>query len=285
MEWQRIVELHDKGGRFGTGYLLAPGLVLTARHVVEGLIATRARLIEPDEDGLPGAIGARQQARVAWSGGADLDLALLVPTDAEPPFRAGAWPAVVARIAGRAAMRVDALGFPRAMDTPAHNDTLHIEALVSPWTGVQGSSLLIDVQTVRPHGPDEWKGMSGAAVFAGDCVVGVVEAVPALLADGALRVARADLLFDQEEAAALLGAAGVELSNREIDAAYVDSLPRGGSWDSVRDRYVRAVVTNLCRIDHVGIAVGGAPDKRTPALAAFTAQRFAMWPEPGPTPR
>jgi hypothetical protein len=286
MEWQRIVELHDRvSGRFGTGYLLAPGLVLTARHVVEELIATRVRLLEPDEDGLPGAIGVRHEARVAWTGGSDLDLALLAPSDGESPFRASVWPAVVGRLADRAAVRVDALGFPRAMDTPAHADTLHIEALASAWTGLRGPSLLLDVQTVRPQVPDAWKGMSGAAVFAGDHIVGVVEAVPVQLADGALRATRADLLFDDETAAALLTGAKVRLSGRTIDAAYVDSLPRAGHWGGVRERYARAVVTNLCRIDHVGFAVGGAPDRRTPALAAFTAQRFATWPDSGPVTR
>jgi hypothetical protein len=38
MEWQRVVELHSGAGvgLHGSGYLLAPGLVLTARHVVDG---------------------------------------------------------------------------------------------------------------------------------------------------------------------------------------------------------------------------------------------------------
>jgi hypothetical protein len=278
MEWQRIVELHDRrSGRFGTGYLLAPALVLTARHVVEGLNAMQARLFEADEDGLPGAIGPRLEARVVWSGPPDLDLALLAPVDSEASFRVGVMPVLIARLADRAAVRVDALGFPQAMDSPAHADTLHVEALVSAWSGLRGSSLVMEVQTARPQNSDAWKGMSGAAVFAGDRIVGAVEAVPALLADGALKAARADLLFNQEAAAALLSASEVRLSE-PIDAAYVDALPRAGHWSGVREQYARSVVTNLCRIDHVGIAVGGAPDRRTPALAAYTAQRLATWP-------
>ena len=286
MEWQCLVEVHDEqSGRFGTGYLLAPGLLLTARHVVDGSRTVRARLLEPDEDGLPGGIGQPQQARVAWSGGADLDLALLVPDDDSVAFSAAVVQAVIGRLADRAAVRVDALGFPRAVDTPAHADTLHVEAVTSAWTGVRGSSLLLDVKTARPDGADEWKGMSGSAVFAGDHLVGVVEAVPTRLADGALRATRADLLFDADAARALLAASSVRLSQRVVDAEYVDKLPRSGTWGGVRERYTRAVVTHLCRIDHVGFKVGGVDDRRMPALAAFTAQRFGRWPDSGSSSR
>ena len=279
MEWQRIIELHDRrSGRFGTGYLLAPALALTARHVVEGLDGMQARLFEADEDGLPGAIGPRLESRVVWSGPLDLDLALLAPADAAASFRADVLPVLIARLVDRAAVRVDALGFPRAMDSPAHADTLHVEALVSAWSGLRGSSLVLEVQTARPNIADAWKGMSGAAVFAGDRLVGAVEAVPALLADGALKAARADLLFGQEAATALLSARDVRLSD-PVDAAYVDALPPAGDWSGVREQYVRAVVTKFCRIDHVGIGVRGVSDRKTPALAAYTGQRFATWPE------
>ena len=91
MQWQDLVELHGGGDRglHGTGYLLAPTLLLTARHVVDGLEATGVRLLAPDADGLPGGVGPWQDARVAWSGG-DVDLALLTPLEGSPPFRESA---------------------------------------------------------------------------------------------------------------------------------------------------------------------------------------------------
>jgi hypothetical protein len=278
MEWQRIVELYDShSGSFGTGYLLASGLVLTARHVVEGLSTTGARLFEPDEDGLPGAIGPRLEARVAWDGGPGLDLALLTSAKGGASFRQGIVPVVVAQLAGRAAVRVDAVGFPGAMSFPTHADTLHVEASVSAWTGLRGSSLLLEVHTARPKDAEAWQGMSGAAVFAGDRIIGVMEAVPGQFAEGALRATRADLMFNQQDAATLLNEGDVTLSD-PIDAAYVEALPRAGHWSGVREQYARAVVTNLCRIDYVGIGLAGMPDRRMPAMAAFTAQRFATWP-------
>jgi rhodanese-related sulfurtransferase len=287
MDWHRVVELHSGAaqGQHGSGYLVAPGLVLTARHVVEGLAATQLRLLAADEDGLPGGVGAWQQAQVAWIGDADLDLALLTPAAGAPPFREAAGAVTLARLDGRAPIRVDALGFPRAMLSPTHSDTLHIEAVVDAWSGVRGDALLLDVRTTRPAEGEGWKGMSGAAVFAGDRLVGVIEAVPAQLDGSTLRATPVHALFDVGAATALLSQAHVSLADQFVDAAYVDRLPRAGHWGGVREQYTRAVVTTLCRIDHVGLAVGGASDRRTPALASFTERRFGLWPPHGDTHR
>ncbi|MEO8524106.1 MAG: serine protease [Caldimonas sp.] len=280
MEWQRVVELHSGAdeGSHGSGYLLATGLVLTARHVVDGLDATEVRLLTADEDGLPGDVGEWQVAQVAWRGGADLDLALLTPAADAAPFRDTTSAATIARLDGRAPVRVDALGFPRAMLSPTHSDTLHLEAAIDAWSGVRGEDLLLDVRTTRPVDDEGWKGMSGAAVFAGDRLVGVVAAVPAKLDASTLRATPAHVMFEVEAAASLLRNAGVALASQFVDAAYVEKLPRVGHWGGVREQYARAVVTALCRIDHVGLGVSGAPDRRTPALASFTERRLGPWP-------
>jgi hypothetical protein len=230
---------------------------------------------------LPGGVGEWQVAHVAWRGGADLDLALLAPATGAAPFRDATSATTIARLDGRAPVRVDALGFPRAMLSPTHSDTLHLEAGIDAWSGVRGDDLLLDVRTTRPAEDDGWKGMSGAAVFAGDRLVGVVAAVPAKLDTSTLRAIPAYLLFEEPAATALLQSAGVALASQFVDAAYVDRLPRVGHWGGVREQYARAVVTTLCRIDHVGLGVGGAPDRRTPALASFTERRFGLWPPRG----
>lgn len=280
MDWHCIVELHSGAaqGLHGSGYLLAPGLVLTARHVVDGLATTELRLLAADEDGLPAGADAWQHAQVAWTGDAALDLALLTPAAGAPPFRETAGIATLARLDGRAPIRVDALGFPRAMLSPTHSDTLHLEAAIDAWSGVRGDALLLDVRTTRPAEGEGWKGMSGAAVFAGDRLIGVIEAVPARLDGSSLRVTPVHSLFGLAKAAALLSDATVALAEQFVDAAYVEKLPRAGHWGGVREQYTRAVVTKLCRIDHVGLAVGGASDRRIPALASFTERRFGHWP-------
>lgn len=273
MLWQQVVELHSGGpdGKRGSGYQIASGLVLTAGHVVAGRDETRLRLLLADEDGLPGELGPWQDARVAWTDG-KVDLALLVPKEGDQ-FGVGKR-STIGRLDGRAPIRVDSLGFPRAMQDARRSDTLHIEAVVNPWTGVRSESLVLSVQTARPGDGDEWRGMSGAALFAGDRLVGVVKQVPGRFDSNTLNAAPAHALFEYAGAAQILQAARVSLAERTVDASYVESLPRIGHWGGVRERYTRAVVTNLCRVDHVGLAVGGAPDSRKPALAVFSGWRL-----------
>ncbi len=277
MEWQRVVELFGgEKNRRGSGYLLASGLVLTARHVVEGLSSVDVRLLEPDSQGLPGNAGPWQPARVDWMSPI-ADLALLVPAPKSPSFRKLNSATTLARVDGRAPIRVHALGFPRAMLSPTHSDTLHLQATVNAWSGVRNESLLLDVGTTRPASDEGWKGMSGAAVFAGDRLVGVIEVVPGSLDVSTLRATPVTALFDDPSAGELLRAANVEHDKRPIDASYVDMLPRSGTWRETREQYARAVLTTFCSIDHLGLAVSGIPDGRTPALAAFTGRRLRLW--------
>lgn len=280
MEWQRVAELHGGGenGRHGSGYLLSPGLALTARHVVERLDSIELRLLEPDQLGFPGAAGIWQPARVAWAS-STADLALLAPQVGSSTFRALESATTLARVGGRAPIRVHALGFPRALLTATHSDTLQFEAAVNPWSGVRSESLLLDVRTTRPADEEGWKGLSGAAVFAGDRLVGVVEAVPTRLDSSTLRAIAAFALFDDPQAAEMLRAAGVERASEHVDAVYVDRLPPSGSWGGTQERYARAVVATFCSIDFMGFAVHGAVEGRTPALAAFTERRMRRWPD------
>jgi hypothetical protein len=285
MEWQRVVEIHGgPRGQHGSGYLLAPGLALTARHVVAGLQFTELRLLEPDELGFPGRVGAWQDARVAWAS-PDADLALLAAAESKT-FRDLPGATTVGRLDGRAPVRVHAMGFPRALAAPTHSDVLQLQASINAWSGARSDALLLDVQTSRPAEDNGWKGMSGAAVFAGDRLVGVVEAVPTKLDGLTLRATPAYLLFADEPAGEVLRPGHVELATEPVDAKYVDKLPLAGSWGGTREQYARAVVETFCSIDFLGLAVAGAPDRRTPALAAFTARKLRSWPdEPPPASR
>jgi hypothetical protein len=278
VEWQRVVELYSGGdeGLHGSGYLLASGLALTARHVVEGLERTELRLLMPDSYGLPGTVGDWQPAEVAWLGGSDLDLALLVT--AGVAFGSVGRPAMIGRLDGRAPVRVDGLGFPRAMETPTHSDTLHINATVNAWSGIRDDAMLLAVQTSKSNDATGWKGMSGAAIFGGDRLVGVVEKVPAKLDRSTLRATPTFGMFDDECASGLLRRSEVVMSPGFVDADYVARLPRSGNWYGLRANYARAVLNAFCRIDHVGMAVVGSPDVRIPALSTYTDRQLRWWP-------
>ncbi len=287
MQWQRVVELHSaERGDHGSGYLLAPTLALTAHHCIEGLQTIDLRPLQADAHGLPGDVGPWQAARIVWFS-SEHDLALLAPGEKRAKFACDGGATTFGRldIRAAAAVRVHALGFPQAMEKPTHSDTLMVAARVNALTGIRAGSLVLDVEGTRPASGEDWKGISGAAVFAGDRLVAVIKAVPPKLDESALLAAPAHPMFDHPAAMALLRDAGLGLDTRFVDAAYVDALPPVGHWRGLREEYTRAVIESLCSIDGLGLAVTGAPERRIPALAAFTAQRLRLWPDQTPASR
>ena len=279
MYWQRIVEIYsaEQGGHHGSGYLIAQDLVLTSYHVVEKLQTTEMRLLEADKHGLPGKVGPWQPARVVWVD-EELDLALLAADQKFDKFTSLTGTTTFGRIDSRvpAPVRVHAVGFPRAVKKPAYSDTLELTASVSPWSIVRSGSLLLSVEGAQPAAAEDWKGMSGAAVFAGDRLVGIIRAVPTKLDEG-LFAATAHPILSNEIAKKLLIDAGVAPNARFVDAAYVDALPPAGHWGGLREQYARAVIESLCSLDDLGLAVSGVLERRVPALSAFTAQRLRLW--------
>ena len=216
-------------GPHGSGYLLAPDLVLTARHVVEGLKSTELRLFEADELGFPGRVGDWQDARVAWVG-ADDDLALLAPKLVQRPFRALAGTTTIGRIDGRAPVRVHALGFPRAMAAPTHSDTLQLEAADQC---MERRASRVDAARRAHHeaGRGRWlerhvgrRGVcrrpTGRRDQGGTGEAGCVH----------LRATPAYLVFQDAAAAEALRDANVEFATEFVDASYVEKLPLAGTW-------------------------------------------------------
>lgn len=280
MEWQRSVEIfgsHDGKGSRGSGYLLADRLILTARHVIEGLSEVRVRFLVPDTDGLPNSVSDWQEAKIAWTGAEALDLALLEPPISAAKFNELPGSVKIARLGGRAVVPVDALGYPRAMETAEHSDTLHIEATVNVLSGVRSEVMLLDVQTVRSRVAHGWKGMSGAAVFAGDCLVAAMREVPGELDETVLQATPIFSMLEEKEARALLDQSKVRQSDPFfIDADYVARLPRSGTWTDLRKDYARAVLRNFCCIDHVGMGVSGTSDVKIAALDSYNARRLRL---------
>ncbi|MGE3663861.1 MAG: trypsin-like peptidase domain-containing protein [Pseudonocardia sp.] len=168
------------GARRGSGYRVGADTVLTAAHVVDGATAVRVRF----RSDLPGAWEAAGAVR--WSDPAtDLAVVAIRPVSpaAGPPARFGA-------IGDRAAvLEVHAVGFPgwklRAEDGSGprpdlpgsrYRDSFHLSGsapVLSNWR--EGT---LEVVTTPPAagepGVSPWGGMSGAAVWVGDRIVGVV---------------------------------------------------------------------------------------------------------------
>ncbi|GAA0965034.1 hypothetical protein GCM10009555_003550 [Acrocarpospora macrocephala] len=151
-----------------SGYLIAPGLVLTARHAVEAAVEVGVRLLGDDR---------KRLCRVAWRSPVE-DVAVLAVTVeqdqvlAVPTARWGVYTGI------SAANPVEAMGFPWAQQAgDGSRDVEHLQMSVNSGAGWLSGRAQADIEGPVPiQRPDglRWAGLSGAAVLAGDLIVGVV---------------------------------------------------------------------------------------------------------------
>jgi tetratricopeptide (TPR) repeat protein len=187
-------------GAFGSGRLIAPGLILTAGHVIDypnreapELSGWKVRLLrERTQNGAWAA--SPHDAEVLWRGAGDLDLALLQVCDNEKPTPA-LKPVIASYDEVGTITGVDAAGFPEAWHTPTGElrdytvrGSLRIAAQLGPYAWSVASA-------DKPDDPHGWKGMSGAAACYVDpedklYLFGTVQEVPANFSGGLLEVAR-----------------------------------------------------------------------------------------------
>ncbi|MFJ2211801.1 tetratricopeptide repeat protein [Streptomyces sp. NPDC101062] len=175
MEWKQVVQV--RGASFGSGYLIAPRLVLTAAH-----------LLAPDAYGditvsLPDS-SARFPVAARWRRlDETVDAALLeIPADVRdwptPDTLLGARGRHPQRwghcVTGGTELRLTATGFPRQERTADRRNQAALVGRVRPHGGATFEILddigLLDIDTsgLDPGTADRttpWSGMSGAAVF------------------------------------------------------------------------------------------------------------------------
>ncbi|MER5946779.1 trypsin-like peptidase domain-containing protein [Streptomyces sp. NPDC001904] len=171
-----IIVSTQGGGRRGSGYRVSDGAVLTAAHVVADAVEVRVRC---DAD-RPGQWSA--PAAVAWHD-SRTDLAVLT---LEPPAQAtaGLAPTRFGRVPDDRpdVIRVHAAGFPlwkrrRGPDGKTFRELHQADGTVAVLSNLRGGTLEL---TVAPAGADPdpgrspWEGMSGAVVWSGSRVIGVV---------------------------------------------------------------------------------------------------------------
>jgi hypothetical protein len=173
----RVVEVFSPDalpGRanFGSGYLAGGPLVLTAAHVVGARgDACRVR---------PFGMDAWETATVRWSGGNECDAALLVLEEPPPgPVRS----VRLGRVMTRRRLSCLGLGFPLAQadaETGAR-DTEEVVGEIAPLSGAKSGLLTIHIAGSVPKdesGRSPWEGISGAGLFCGPILVGVVVVDP-----------------------------------------------------------------------------------------------------------
>lgn len=170
-------------GRRGSGYRVGDRSVLTAAHVVEGPVASVRVRFDAD---LPGEWSA--DVRVVLRADA-ADIALLEITTA-PPAGVEA-PRYAAVPETDVVLPVSAMGFPRfklrddsmrLVDDGApsqYRDSCHASGTVSVLSNRREGTLELAVLAPREDpepGRSPWEGMSGAVVWSGGAVIGVISA-------------------------------------------------------------------------------------------------------------
>lgn len=190
MEFDRVVQVRARAQgltRFGTGFLVAPRLVLTARHVIA---------MGPDAQVtvcLPMRGARRFPARAVWPGPEDghddsVDAALVEVDPDErwrspdtlrdlrtrPPQRWG-------HLIGTRPRPVTICGYPRMQKDEGDRQAEQLEGTIRPVTGALAARyeilstdpVLPDAQ-VQDTAGSRWSGISGAALLCEDLLVGVV---------------------------------------------------------------------------------------------------------------
>jgi hypothetical protein len=186
----------------GSGYLIADGLVLTAAHVLE-----QAKGAAPREG--QGAEAARlgcewQQATVAWvDSGRDVAVLACPGLSADGGVRWG-------RLTGADPLDWSAVGFPVAsLEDQAGRQAEHAFGRTSPISDRAAGRLALTVESREARGGGSpWAGLSGAAVFCGDHLVGVITADPRTYARS-LVGRRAEDFCEDSGLARLMGSAPV----------------------------------------------------------------------------
>lgn len=209
MDTARVVEIYASQAAersYGSGYLIAAGLVLTARHVVAPALASGAdrgtcelRLIG---DVAAGRLDWRE-FDIAWEDAA-LDLALLRARPASGASDACTGPdpapalvsmALLPRTEVQPACR--AIGFPRVLRQDERNQTQEVSGVVLTGSMLAARLWQVAITTgVAPRDDADWKGVSGAALFCADQLVGVITDAESRFRQGVLVAQPIDPLAD-----------------------------------------------------------------------------------------
>ena len=175
IERARVVEVHSGSsatGRVGSGYLVNDRLVLTSGGIVGRQGSTAVR---------PAGTAVWVSASLVWSAQAG-DAALL---EVEEPSALMMSPDALrwGQVAGRQPVAVTAIGFPPAPVRPdTARDTEQFFGRLVP-DGSTSADLSVEAVTAKGSSALVGDGMSGAALFAGAEVVGVLVVADAEAAD------------------------------------------------------------------------------------------------------
>ncbi|MFE9426353.1 tetratricopeptide repeat protein [Kitasatospora sp. NPDC006697] len=230
MTQDRVVLIDGPNGP-GSGYAIGPQLILTAAHVVgtEGTV----RLFRPGSGALP--------ATVVWRGTGRLDAALLHVTDERWQWAGTAgtrWGEFVTVLADQ---RCDAQGAPALAqfdgegNRKTYTEQRQVPGTVDPGSGFVGDRYLFTLDgsvDAWPRKELPWGGLSGAALFHGSLLVGVLVAETRTPGHAELQAVPAYLLLRDASFHAALARYGAD--SARLEPAEFDRLVSHESLGPVR---------------------------------------------------
>ncbi|GAA4547462.1 trypsin-like serine protease [Streptomyces collinus] len=185
MDQQRIMEIWCSMAGSGTGYLIGDRFVLTVYHVVRHAVHAHGERLEVrqlDRHGRSAWLSAKQiwpEHEPDLEADPGADAALLMITDpAWQPFTGE--PVRWGRLSIDNRQRVPclAVGFPESEHQAGIRDTKEMRGHIEPLTAVKSGLITVHVDhSAAPSQPSvtsRWAGGSGAALFCGPLLVGVV---------------------------------------------------------------------------------------------------------------
>lgn len=199
MDLNRVVDISfESSGSYGSGYLITNKLVLTAKHVAKPCVLRTECKITPLH--WNGEAAKRSQhsrkASVTWLS-ESVDAALLEIMSGEEIPHLPTQSVQLGYVRGDTQdWRCRSIGFPAALEMGAENADRRLEGTLS-WI-FRENRHLIDVLNAAPEKAQLWRGFSGASVFVGDYLVGVIRTVEKSFKGRVLQATPISILFQDE---------------------------------------------------------------------------------------
>ncbi|MBM9624237.1 NACHT domain-containing protein [Streptomyces zhihengii] len=227
MDQARVMEIWNPvSARSGSGYLIGDRVVLTARHIVDGVPLRgdmQVRRLDP-EGGTDWTHAEPLWLPEAAASGTlpDADGALLRITGphwrppVSPPVRFG-------RVVGKHRLPCVGLGFPDAATRPGRvRDTMAVRGHVDPLHGMKSRMTTVQVDVGILPARSGWRGSSGTGLLCGPHLIAVITLEKGF-APGVLEALPVSVLAEQPGFAQTLHAHGVHFVIEDIDGTPADS--------------------------------------------------------------
>ncbi|MFD4970150.1 tetratricopeptide repeat protein [Streptomyces sp. NPDC058424] len=249
---QRVVEVWDPAGQAaGTGYLITDRLVLTAHHNIQHAGSTPQRAVEVRRLARLGEQQAAwMAAEVLWpeqppdiEQDPHTDAALLLITDtawqppvSAAPVRCGSLPTPSPGVAEPRIACV-AVGFPQAEERDGKRDTKQISGHIETLSGLKSGLIIAHIDQVATptsaaDAPSSWSGASGAALFCGNLLTGILTTDRTRNYPGNQLIAvPLATLAARPGFTTTIKAAGNPLSLEDITASASGDHPQAGPYD------------------------------------------------------